>query len=1063
MTAVTDSQASLLPEFDKAEWPRFDRFPLNEAGGKVEPTARRLTDPGTRSIVVTGYSSLDYLIRAFGDGKPRDIDLVLGNEPAASVASHHPRISLAQEIREYWLERGLSILDGSAVAALIEAVKKGEVRFHLLDRLHAKIVASSEGAMLGSSNFSYGGLRSQREANVLFETGSSDFTDVHRIANNLLRASEPFDAALLKLLEDLLKPCSWPEALARATAELLEGTWLKRYTGVLGSWSEVPLWPSQRQAIAEALYILDTNGSVLIADPTGSGKTRLGLHLILALINQLYQTGRGHRTNAVVVCPPLIRNDWRGEVRGGGTVAIRTLSHGVLSSKGQKKTEALDYLRLANILVIDEAHNYLNHLSARSRSIRSTYTDNVILLTATPINRGPQDLLRLIEILGVDNLTDEQYQEYERLRRQRANLTTAQQHRLRDYIGDFTIRRTKTDLNNLIDLEPGQYVDSNGRPCRYPIHHAKTYSTGETKLDQRIATEIDALAQELRGLLYLRSIRKTDQTPGDVNGQERQLKGILQAASALARYNVLATMRSSRAALIEHIHGTRSALEHFGIGGKIKMDTGDVRGKLTAFRYDGLRYELDASRPEFLSSRDAYDQAIAHEVAIYDALAQKALSLSDARETARIELLERLLDEHELVLAFDSRVITVEYLKHQIRRRAGFDALAVHGYKALEKARARNLLGHGSRERNWVALCTDAMSEGVNLQGASAVVLLDMPGVIRLAEQRIGRVDRMNSEHDAIDVYWPDDSEPFRLSTSRKFLQRYNVVGRVIGVNMPLPDELKEEEEERFHVKTIINLYEQRQREIEDRGFLQDAFIPVRDLRDALVPDHVYEAYRQIQAAVHSRVSFVGSEQPWAFFALRGSKTRAPQWILVTDESEERDLRKVCEWLSKHLKNCEQRDWNAAGLERMLGRLTTAEHRLLPQRRRRALILLARALGDWRKDGAYVESATAESLLTWLHPFVNPKMTTAHGSPSIDYYQLAGHFLECLEPYYDEARKRHRRRRPFRLSDLRPFLRDKPLPADVLDELARTTKTLLPIENRIAACIVGVPNSAGPV
>lgn len=1054
---MSSDQLNLISAFDDAEWPPQERFPLNEMGRRVEPHACRLTDPGSKAIVATGYSSLDYLIRAFGDGRRRNVDLILGNEPAASVASRHPRVSLPEEIREFWLERGLSILDGSAVAALIDAIRRREVRIHLYDGLHAKVVVGSEGAMLGSSNFSYGGLRRQHEANVRFELGSADYKHVQRIAENFLRASRPFDDDLVSLLEDLLKPCTWSEALARAAAELLEGTWLRRYTDVLSGISESSLWPSQRQAIAQALYILDTNGSVLIADPTGSGKTRLGLHLVLALINRLYRTGRGHRTNAITVCPPLIRDDWRGEIRGGGTLAVKTLSHGVLSSRGRRKKEALEDLRLANILVVDEAHNYLNHLSARSRSIRSAFTDHVILLTATPINRGPQDLLRLIEILGVDNLTDSQYGEYERLRKLRRSLTRGQQHALRDYIRDFTIRRTKTDLNKLIEREPEAYVDAGGRPCRYPTHTAKVFSTGESENDKRIAYKINALACELKGLLYLRTIRESSSFQPGAESQQKQLEGTLRAAAALARYNVLATMRSSKVALVEHVHGTERALADFGLSPNVKGETGDVVGTLSGLRFEDLRYELSVPRPDFLTS-DGYAKALLHETEIYCAIAQKAIRLSNSRDIARIQLLERLLEKHDLVLAFDSRVITIEYLQQRIGERGRFEAIAVHGSTSYAKARARELLGHGSRERGWAALCSDAMSEGVNLQGASAVVLLDMPGVIRLAEQRIGRVDRMNSKHEAIEVYWPDDSEPFQLTTSQKFVQRYDIVKRVIGVNMPLPSELRDGTEERFHVKTIINLYEERQKEIEDRGFLQDAFLPVRNLRDALIPEDVYEAYKNVRATVQSRVSFVGASEPWAFFALRGTETRAPQWLLInSSDGEERDLRKICDLLMQHLSESEQLPWNAAGLERMLNRLVLAEHRLLPQRRRRALKLLSEALSDWRKDMTLADSPAAETLRMWLLPFNTQSVSAdSHRSESVDYYQLAGLFLDVMERYYEKAQER-RRRRPVRLRDLRPYLRAEPLPADVLTGFVAGTQLLPPIERRIAACIVGVP------
>src|SRR5437667_351043 len=58
----------------------------------------------------------------------------------------------------------------------------------------------------------------------------------------------------------------------------------------------------------------------------------------------------------------------------------------------------------------------------------------------------------------------------------------------------------------------------------------------------------------------------------------------------------------------------------------------------------------------------------------------------------------------------------------------------------------------GSTASGVVALCSESMAEGYNLQRASAVVHLDMPSVVRTAEQRVGRVDRLDSPHVAIDA-----------------------------------------------------------------------------------------------------------------------------------------------------------------------------------------------------------------------------------------------------------------------------------------------------------------------
>src|SRR5690606_8694387 len=132
--------------------------------------------------------------------------------------------------------------------------------------------------------------------------------------------------------------------------------------------------------------------------------------------------------------------------------------------------------------------------------------------------------------------------------------------------------------------------------------------------------------------------------------------------------------------------------------------------------------------------------------------------------------------------AYDRSLITLEHLRSLAERDgASFDPVVVTGAQGVAKRRLQLLFALGSDARDVVALCSDAMSEGVNLQQASAVVFLDAPSVIRLAEQRVGQVDRMDSPHAAIDVYWPKDSAAFALRSSRRFVERYLTVDRILG------------------------------------------------------------------------------------------------------------------------------------------------------------------------------------------------------------------------------------------------------------------------------------------
>ena len=386
---------------------------------------------------------------------------------------------LELKIKDYWLEKGISVTLCSGIIHLIQLIRSGQVNFKILDNLHAKLYVGDNYAVLGSSNFSNSGLRNNLEANLRKEKGSQEYQDIKLIASTYKEKAKDYNQEIIQLLEELLQFVSWQEALAKASAEILESKWLKQYPQIFQMLSSLHLWESQVQAIGQALYIFDNFGDgLLIADPTGSGKTRLGAALQMAIINRQWSLGKGSRTNTSILCPPSVIDNWREEFLDLGTYAPAMISHGQMSrwDKGSVKIND-QYFDKAHLLLVDEAHNFLNAKSNRSTAMQRHSADNVVLFTATPINRKLEDIFRLIEILDVDNLSDESIKELESIRRNRSlysTSSTAFKH-LKKQLGNFTIRRTKQDLNKLIQQSPDKYYrlgKQDGKEvkikCRYP-------------------------------------------------------------------------------------------------------------------------------------------------------------------------------------------------------------------------------------------------------------------------------------------------------------------------------------------------------------------------------------------------------------------------------------------------------------------------------------------------------------------------------------------------------------------------------------------------------------------
>jgi hypothetical protein len=635
------------------QWPDQGRFPVNLPQQSVRKYVLEDLVTSASPLIVTGYASLDRIIDLMADvGAHENVDirLLLGNEPFESRKKSFvlANQSFTDELRDYWLNRGVSLYLSAKLIQAIEFIRAGRIEARYIDdagrKLHAKIYKGDSAVTLGSSNFTQAGLSSQLEANVRFaaESDKKRYAEASHIAENYWQVGTDFTRELQALLEQLLRVVTWQEALARACAELLEGEWAQRYLKNQLDLGDTRLWPSQQAGIAQALWVLENIGSVLVADATGSGKTRMGAHLLRALRDRVWSTGRTRSDISVLVCPPTVEDTWHNEaVNCGLNLDIR--SHGLLSRKDSDGYEVTaQAVRRAQTIAVDEAHNFLNLASRRTQEILSNMADSVVLFTATPINRGAADLLSLVDMLGADNMEEDALDVLEGLSRRKGsveqNMGPHDVSALRREIQRFTVRRTKSALNALVDRNPSAYVDASGRTCRYPKHLSQTYFPGESAHDRKLAAGIRSIADELLGIALLEQVVEMPEVYRQEGwSEETFLRGRLSATKHLAIHNIMSTLRSSRAALTEHLIGTMAAMEKFGIKDRIKQsETGNTIGKLHE-RMMGAKPEclLLCELPTWLSDDTLFKQACHDEIDRYQQILRLTSEMSSNRDIAK--------------------------------------------------------------------------------------------------------------------------------------------------------------------------------------------------------------------------------------------------------------------------------------------------------------------------------------------------------------------------------------------------------------------------------------------
>lgn len=1084
-------------------WPPQMRFPINDpkADRTVESVLTECFRASTQFTIVTAFTSLEYLTAFFSRHElgGRSVHVVLGNEPSASGTLYAQSRPIPERTRNYWLERGISVLHGAGVVRLIEAIDAGQVTFSTLGDLHAKLYVGEKGAVVGSSNFSFLGLRKQMEANVRFEAPSERYDELAAITDEIRRRATDQTDAIRDLLRHLLQAVRWEEALARAAAEILDGEWVSRYPNIFQLLQQQNLWPHQKQAVAQGLWILEQRGSVLIADATGSGKTRVGTHLLYGLLNQLWSRSQQHRTDAVVICPPQVTDNWSLEIDGAPASQVQAVSHGLLS-QGNRIREMHRRVQRSNVLFLDEAHNFLSTAGGkRTAAIDKSAPDYVALLTATPINTGASDLLRMIELLGLDNLSEREFQTYCQLRR-RPTLREGDEADLRAIVKQCTIRRTKHDLNRWVDRHEDGYTAPGGTVHRYPEHRCRTYATGETEADCRLAEEIHDLTRQMKGLLWLQSFEAKPVFMGRPDWKQKYVEQKVSGAAGLVSYSVRSALQSSRAALLEMIYGTEAAAQQVGLSFE------DVKKTVSGNYVHAVEQLLEhppsdrnphgVNLPRWLTT--GLRETVAREKDLAEAIGEKVEALSDRRMEARASKIEALVADSKdnVALVFGAKPLTLYHLQALLHERGvSQDVEVCDGGMAKgrqQKVVARLGLGAAAdsseETRGLIALCSDTMSEGLNLQRPDAVLLLDTPSVIRIAEQRVGRIDRMNSPHEAITVWWPDDSPPFQSQKRGLLIDRHNVTTRLIGKNIDhpfteeTPDALLEASEEAVGVKAMISDYEAHQ-ETEDDP-LGDAFQPIRELvgkddrsrRLPLVDAATYDQIAGVEVPVMSRVAVRRSETPWGFFCLRGHEQRAPQWVLVSDEPGDGPMQilkptvrtrlsTIADVLRERLPKTTGVEvesgtglWDAVGeqLETMLGKVKANDRTLLSSKARHGIKLMDGVVRQyfWDAEAGTERRRVCKFLREALRP---------DSDVHVDLHDLASRWLGIVQPRYVAWRDAQKkllgtmRREPVRLKDVKPHLIKEPIETEPLRILAEQVRREPPIERRIAAAILAIP------
>lgn len=294
---------------------------------------------------------------------------------------------------------------------------KLEMRIHHSKNLHAKFYLllpdnfgeSSDGwVIMGSSNISDQGLGTSQTERYELNVAMKDYDDVNYCKQEFEKLwadavpLEMSDVQRMKAqtyLDQLPTPYElYMKVLIDTfgaqveddfTMEMPEGIRDIRY---------------QRDAVIQGYQMLMQHNGFFLADVVGLGKT-----IVATMIAKRFIEANGRYTNILVIYPPALEQNWKETFKLFGIKRYaQFVSNGSLNKVINGENNYRDKAEF-DLVIVDEAHNFRGDSAARYDDLQvickapranegrvKGHAKKVMLLSATPLNNRPNDLLNLI-------------------------------------------------------------------------------------------------------------------------------------------------------------------------------------------------------------------------------------------------------------------------------------------------------------------------------------------------------------------------------------------------------------------------------------------------------------------------------------------------------------------------------------------------------------------------------------------------------------------------------------------------------------------------------------------
>ncbi len=647
--------------------------------------------------------------------------------------------------------------------------------------------------IVGSSNFTYAGLKTNSELNVV-NTDRELLNDISKWFLEKWNSAEDYKDEFLSFLNNYTVTHTPYEVVAKALYE--------NYKNDLEESEKIKIMGLKKFQIVsllEARRILSSYNGAVIADSTGLGKTR-------TMIALAHEARKDERKVLLIAPKSVLKTTWAKEMETVDT-HIDTVNSEYVSANPDEFLEK--YTRKgSNFILVDEAHYFKSSSSNRYKALRDLILHNnaqVVLATATPVNNSLMDLYNLIALFAADDsiqdLTGTTLKGY--FSSNQRMLIEGKSFEMSQVLERFVVRHSRKFAQTVEpDLSFPQRIIDKDENNTYKS--TIPYDDLDSKL-QRVHFATYDLSVDRFSSLRL----PTGETISQFAEHEKKEK-LKDLVKTIVILNMFKRLESSLVAFKD----TVNSIKDYMVNAKSFAEKSGYF--LPRSASDDPLFDFDEEIPVDIFSNDKYKD-----------LKEKCILTQEEKEwfirscDEDIKLLDEIISELpekdtkiDAILARLNKIILGLKEPNGIVIFTQYTATAMELFNAVKGTKVRSYLTTGTKcmdasgkasdtteivddfqVHGGIIVSTDVLSEGQNLQNAQYVVNYDFPWNPVVLIQRVGRIDRMGSKHDKVYLINmmlensnKDDGQSLEhfIGLMGKLYQKITGIKATIGIDSPV-------------------------------------------------------------------------------------------------------------------------------------------------------------------------------------------------------------------------------------------------------------------------------------